>query len=301
VAGAVFSQFVSTLITKRPSLVYLTSIEHSLLWYRLFPNETFKPGILLGLMVTTGPLLLWIAWSIWNNREEHSRITILFTSLILIGTLVVGMVVSVKIGGGSNLHNMDMFLVTLVILAALVLGAEGLTHVHRPISWPSSSRLLVVATIVIPILWVVSYQTHLNLPPSDVIDKSLDTLKLAVADAAKDGEVLFIDQRQLLTFGSVPEIDLVMEYDLIDLMDHAMAGSGTVLEDFYEDLHNQRFKLIVSDPMPIVWKGSAYSFGEENDAWVQNISVPLLEWYQSMIELADVGVWLLAPISEETK
>jgi hypothetical protein len=301
VAGGVLSQFVSTLITKRPSLVYLTSIEHSLLWYRLFPNETFKPGILLGLLLTTGPLLLWIAWSIWNKREEHSRITILFMSAILISTLVIGMVVSVKIGGGSNLHNMDMFLVTLVIFTTLALGSMGQTRVRRPISWPSSSRLLVIATIVIPILWVVSYQTRLNLPPLEVINKSLDTLKVAVADAAKDGEVLFIDQRQLLTFGSVPEIDLVMEYDLIDLMDHAMAGSGIVLEDFYKDLHNQRFKLIVSDPMPIVWKGRAYSFGEENDAWVQNITVPLLEWYQPVIELDDVGVWLLFPVSEETK
>jgi hypothetical protein len=301
VAGAVLSQFVATLITKRPSLVYLTSIEHSLLWYRLFPNETFKPGILLGLLLTTGPMLLWVAWAILSNREKHSRITILFTSVVLISTLVVGMVVSVKIGGGSNLHNMDMFLVTLVIFAGLVLGGDGLTWVRRRISRLSSLHLLVVATIVIPALWVVSYQTRLNLPRSEVINKSLVTLKVAVADAAKDGEVLFIDQRQLLSFGYVPEMDLVMEYDLIDLMDHAMAGSGIVLEDFYGDIQNQRFKMIVSDPMPIVWKGRGYSFGEENDAWVQNITVPLLEWYQPVIELDDVGVWLLAPIPEENK
>ena len=60
VAGAVLSQFVSTLITKTPPLVYLTSIEHSLLWYRLFPNETFKPGIIPGLMLAAGPLMLWL-------------------------------------------------------------------------------------------------------------------------------------------------------------------------------------------------------------------------------------------------
>jgi hypothetical protein len=92
-----------------------------------------------------------------------------------------------------------------------------------------------------------------------------------------------------------------MEYDLIELMDHAMAGSGSVLENFYEDLHKQRFELIVSDPVSIVWKGRKYSFGEENDAWVRNVSVPLLEWYQPVHKFDDVGVWLLAPIPKDTK
>jgi hypothetical protein len=37
----------------------------------------------------------------------------------LAATLTAGAVISTKIGGGSNLHNMDMFMCSLVVLVAL--------------------------------------------------------------------------------------------------------------------------------------------------------------------------------------
>jgi hypothetical protein len=120
-----------------------------------------------------------------------------------------------------------------------------------------------------------------------------------VAEAASRGPVLFIDQRQLLTFELVPEAEQVWDYGLLDLMDQAMANAEGYLHRFQADLAAERFSLIVVDPLPIIWQDRASSYGEESDAWVRHVSIPILEHYRPIAELDDVGVWLLEPISQD--
>jgi hypothetical protein len=110
--------------------------------------------------------------------------------------------------------------------------------------------------------------------------------------------VLFIDQRQLLAFDTIPGVSLVPEYELVDLMDRAMASDEATLARFYHDLEAHRFSLIIADPLPIVWRDRSRSFGEENDIWTRDIAIPMLDHYQPIAELEDVGVWLLEPRPE---
>ena len=92
-----------------------------LLWDRLFPNPTFAPGILWALVWVALPFIVLI---VILNLQKNWRTNWLqnLALLTIAGVfLVVGIIASVKIGGGSNLHNLDMFLMTLVIIASSVL------------------------------------------------------------------------------------------------------------------------------------------------------------------------------------
>jgi hypothetical protein len=128
--------------------------------------------------------------------------------------------------------------------------------------------------------------------------EALATIRTEVAAAAEEGEVLFMDQRQLLTFGEISGVPLVMDYELKHVMNQAMGHNERYFEQFRRDIENHRFSLIVSDPLYIGFQGSKVPFGEENDAWVQEVTIPILENYEPIERLDKVLVWLLVPKEE---
>jgi hypothetical protein len=131
-----------------------------------------------------------------------------------------------------------------------------------------------------------------------VVEARLRTIQDTVAEAARQGPILFIDERQLITFGLVPAVPEVWDYEQVELMDHAMARDEAYLARFHADLSDRRFGLIVSAPLHIIDRGQNYPFGEENDIWVETVVRPILEHYRPVAELDDVGVWLMEPMRE---
>jgi hypothetical protein len=109
--------------------------------------------------------------------------------------------------------------------------------------------------------------------------------------------VLFIDQRQLLTFGYIKNVPFIPEYEKKILMQYALSADENYFLNFYDDLAKQRFALIISDPLYIPVKDSSFEFGEENNAWVKWVSAPLLCYYDQKITLKEVKVQLLVPKS----
>jgi hypothetical protein len=134
--------------------------------------------------------------------------------------------------------------------------------------------------------------------PDDVVYDALDKIKNQVYQAEKKGEVLFIDQRQLLTFGYIEDIPLIPEYEKKYLMDQAMAGNRPYFEKFYEDLRNHRFSLIVSEPLNTNYQDQDEGFSEENNAWVKWVSEPLLCYYEPMKKYREVKIQLFVPRTE---
>jgi hypothetical protein len=123
----------------------------------------------------------------------------------------------------------------------------------------------------------------------------------AVRIAQSDGEVLFMDQRQLLTFGFVADVPLVGEYEKKRLMDEALSGNASFFRPFYRDLAAHRFSLIISSPLRTPIRDSDYGFGEENNAWVEWVARPVLCYYVEQDTLNEVKVELLVPRSEPTQ
>jgi hypothetical protein len=292
------------------------STSQALLWYRLLPNATYGDGIVLGLLKAAGPLLLLLIY-LGVRQWKGTRWQQLAIALPLVAFLIVGLIVSTKIGGGGDLHNMDMFLIGLLFTAAVfwkALGRRWAEVLRGANSWIHGALVLLVALPALgPLMalrplsfaadadWLsvladVERPRDLgSLPSPEAAADSLGQLVASVDEAKERGEVLFMDQRQLLTFGDVDRIPLVSEYEKKRMMDEALSGNEAYFKPFYRDLALKRFALIISSPLRTPIKDRDYGFGEENNAWVEWIARPVLCYYRELDTLDDVKVELLVP------
>ncbi|PKN93362.1 MAG: hypothetical protein CVU44_10775 [Chloroflexi bacterium HGW-Chloroflexi-6] len=251
---------------------FFTSISSDLLWYRLWPNETYPLGVLAGILLFSLPLWILIAverTNIFRGWSEHREI---FHSVALFAILLVlfigGIFVSMKIGGGADLHNMDAYAVLLLIVAAY-----SFFRAEKPIPWQ------VVALLVLVPAWFAQQ------PNSGVAryDKAASQATLTAIQQrvdASEGEILFITQRHLIAMKMLTGVTLIPEYEREDLMEMAMANNVAYLERFEQDIASQRFSAIIVDPLKFNLLGSDYAMGEENNAWARRVVKPVLCWYR---------------------
>jgi len=75
----------------------------------------------------------------------------------------------------------------------------------------------------------------------------------------------------------------------------AMANDAGYFEDFYEDLAKHRFSMIISEPLQVTFQGGEFEFGNENDAWVKWVSIPVLCYYEPVETYPEFGTQILVP------
>jgi hypothetical protein len=295
---------------------FTTSFSSSLLWHRLLPNATFPPGILPAIIVVSLPMILVALGILWDRRSDH-RYWQDFNPLRLAGLLGVlavfftgGVIVSLKIGGGSNLHNLDAYMVILLVIAGYFLFKRAIPD-RLTIALPADSEPaqakpartsklinwgLALALLITSIYTLDSRSPTAGAAPEpQIISQNLEIIAKAAQEARqKGGEVLFLSNRQFLTFHDI-DVPLIPEYERVFLMEVAMAGDPVYLGQFYDDLRNQRFALIVSEPLSREEKDGRMNFGIENNAWVKNVSRYILCYYEPTQTLKDVQVQLLVP------
>jgi hypothetical protein len=212
----------------------------------------------------------------------------------------VGVIASAKIGGGADLHNLDMFFIGLVLVASLAWAGftkqfATLVSRSKPIPYILASMILIPAFL--PMIGGKPLVT----PDKERTEFVLSRIQDTVACARRHGEVLFMDQRQLITFGYVGDVRLVSDYEKKFVMDKALMGDEAYFAKFREDLASGRFSLIVSEREAILFKEpDVYSIGdslnEENNAWVTWVTIPLLKYYESIADFKDTAVEMFMPI-----
>jgi hypothetical protein len=267
-----------------------------LLWQRLWPSEQFPLGVLPGIVLVSAPLLL-LLWQ--RSRQPQRALGFGRASLILVILAVLfagGLVVSVKIGGGTNLHNMDAYMVLLGVLAAYFLAGAYAPQAGeiQPLQVPAGLTLLAAA---VPVVFALLFNgAPLNLPARAQAEAALSEIQQLVAEQTAQGrEVLFISQRQLVTFHMV-DAPLVHEYEKLFLMEMAISSNEPYLARFRDGLEDHRFGLIITDPLhDYIYSDDQDDLAAENNAWVRQVSVPALCAYETLKRYPELGIEILQP------
>ncbi len=308
-------QFLNTGINTDTVVQGVTS--QPLLWYRLLPNSTYGNGILFALLLAVGPLLLVLYYLVSQNIWKLNFLQRISIVLPLLAFMGVGLVASTKIGGGGDLHNMDMFLIGVLFTAAIAWHRGGWEWLSQLDMGTSSLRILIVFIIAYTSLYPLmemrtfAFAEELSwiktltdsptdqylgmLPTQNDTNEMIQIIQGEVDQAKQRGEVLFIDQRQLLTFGYIKDVALVPDYEKKILMTVALSGDAELFKKFYADLASKRFSLIVSEPLRTPVQDISYQFGEENNAWTSWVATPILCYYVPLITKKDFRVELLYP------
>ena len=279
-----------------------SSLTSDLLWYRLWPNATYGPGLLRSVWRISFPVLLILLarWLPNWNRFHPLRILGMFAAITIL--LLGGIVVSVKIGGGSNLHNLDAFLVILLVVGAgfyyhkAAPEPPDATYPASPLRASGSLWPLVFFVLLFPLRDLTQVGGALPRYNFATAEHEVAVLRNYIQHTARSGgEILFIDQRHLLSTKIISGVPLVADYEVVFLMEMVMGNNQVYLERFHQDLRAGRFASIVIGTPVVHYQDQDFAFPEENNKWVEQVAVPLLCFYKPEVQLPDSGMSILIP------
>ena len=260
---------------------FFTSLSSPLLWYRLLPNESYAFGILPAALFVSLPMWIVLYAQFRSRRADWHPVRISFILAALLALFVGGLIVSLKIGGGADLHNLDAYFTMLLIVFSYLVfaryapekrNAETRTAEFIPLPWGNA-----ISIIVIPILFLTQSNIAFKTYDPSRTDAVLQRLQEHVDEVnANGGEILFITQRHLISMGMLHNVTLVPEYEREELMEMAMSNNEEFLAHFKQEMESQRFDLIVVDPLTFKILARRRAFSEENNAWVRGIMRPIL-------------------------
>lgn len=270
-----------------------SSLRSPLLFYRWFPNDTNPLGIIPGILLVSLPLIALLFWTLRGRLTNLHPLRWLGLLAMLSVLFVGGLFVSSKIGGGGDLHNMDAFMVVLALIVAYFVVGRVETEVVTSSAFEAATWPLIAFMLIVP----VAFSLSRVVPPIQYNKaqavQDLSTLNQTVQSYSKSGPVLFMYERHLLTFGMIPNVPIVQDYEVIPLMEMAISGNQTYLNHFYQDLQNHRFAAIVATKQNL--DANSGDFAEESAMWNKLVAYHLLCEYQPILTLQSSNVQVFVP------
>jgi hypothetical protein len=275
---------------------FASSFSSPKLWYRLWPNDSYPLGIVPAILIVSGPLILTLILATIKKIDGLHPVRWAGLWAMLVVLFAGGLVVSVKIGGGGDLHNMDAFAVLLVVVAAYFIGDKvrwengsdtrlpplnGRSVTTLPGNWLAFSWPVAATGLLIPLVFLVPRLAPVQQFHQDANQQAFSLLKGLAEQAGQKGPVLFINERHLVTFGKII-VPLVPEYEAVTLMEMAMSNNQPYLQRFYNDLKSHRFAAIVTGKQNVGIKEEG-AFAEENNTWNSRVSPYILCYYEPVI------------------
>jgi hypothetical protein len=279
---------------------FASSLSSDKLWYRLLPNATSSLGILLATLLASTPLILIIILTLRRYSKTIHPLRLVGIFSIMTVFLLGGLVVSIKIGGGADLHNLDVFFVTLMLVGGYFYFSRWVTEDSSPLpAWINIPAIILA--LVVPIWFILQTGSPLLTWNRIEATQTLNSIRfLTEAVAQKHGEVLFISQRQLLALKMV-DVPLVPEDEQDYLMEMAMSHNQAYLDRFHADLQAHRFGMIVADSYNGGLQKMDIAWAAENNRWVQEVALPLNCYYEVVNSFASQGIVIYRPRANPCK
>ncbi|MEW6400358.1 MAG: hypothetical protein AB1649_01090 [Chloroflexota bacterium] len=270
-----------------------SSFTSALLWYRWWPSDTNPLGVIPGILLVSLPLIGILYWLTRGKTDSLHPLRLLGLTGMLVILLAGGLVVSTKIGGGGDLHNMDAYIVLLGLITAYFMSQRVAAETGRTVEFEALPWSLIALLLVVP----VAFSLSRLLPPIQYnraqAAEGLSTLREAVQLYGQEGPVLFIYERHLLTFKMIRDVPVIPEYEVVTLTEMAISGNQAYLERFYGDLENHRFAAIVARKQNL--DVNIGEFAEESETWNRLVAYPLLCEYEPVLTLNSSNIQVLVP------
>ena len=270
-----------------------SSLTSDLLWYRLWPSDTYVFGIIPGIILVSLPAVILLYWLLRGRLRDLHPVRLLGSGAMLLVLFTGGLVVSTKIGGGGDLHNMDAYLVMLGLIVTYLVGQGVQTETSPRILFQTPSWTLLAFLLVIPVglsFLKVSAPIHYNQPQAA---EDLVQLRETTQAYSRSGEVLFIYERHLLTFNMIPDVPVVKDYEVVTLMEMAISGNNPYLDKFYQDINTHRFAAIVMRASNLAVNTG--DFAEESNAWNIRVAYPVYCEYEPVLTLKSSNIRVYVP------
>ena len=249
-----------------------------MLWNRLWPNDSYPLGVLTGILIVSGPLLVVLLRSKIFSLHPLRWLALLAALTALFAG---GLVVSVKIGGGGDLHNMDAYAVFVSVLAAYFIGDKVQGESAQPTAAKTFYWPVTAIALLIPLIFLIPALSPWPQFNAKGNQNTFNQLKTLVEQTK--GPVLFINERHLVSCNQI-NVPLVPEYEAVTLMEMAMSNNQPYLQQIYTDLKNHRFAAIVSGKQNLGTKDEG-PFADENNIWNARVSPYILCYYEPAAEL----------------